>query len=132
MNWQVGQSLPVLVKPKITAEQLREYAQASGDRNPIHLDEAFARNAGFPSVIVHGMLCMAFMGDHVLSVFSEPQFRLEELKARFKKVTFPGDTLTCEGEIKKIEGEGRFTLSLRSRNQAGEITAEGEAVVRRI
>src|SRR3989442_15773704 len=56
---QVGQSLPELRKT-VTVEQIRAYAEASGDRNPIHLDEVFARSVGLPGVIAHGLLTMAF------------------------------------------------------------------------
>ena len=43
-------------------EMLARYAEASGDTNPLHLDPAFARKAGFDDVIVHGMLSMALLG----------------------------------------------------------------------
>src|SRR5229473_98550 len=43
-------------------DDLQRYAQASGDLNPLHLDPAFARQAGFDDVIVHGMLGMALLG----------------------------------------------------------------------
>src|SRR5437588_679307 len=108
MSWEEGQTLKVLKKPPITREQLREYAEASSDLNPIHLDESVAKSAGYPTVIVHGMISMAFMADHVLYNFPEKEYRLERLKTRFKKVTFPGDELTCSGEIKKILGPNRY------------------------
>src|SRR5437764_14058120 len=53
-----GQALPSLSK-QVTVEQIRQYAEASGDRNPIHLDETLARSAGMPGVIAHGMITMA-------------------------------------------------------------------------
>ena len=128
-NWTVGQELAPLAKPAITTEQLREYAAASGDHNPIHLEESFAKEAGFPSVIVHGMLSMAFLADHLNANFPPSQFRVGRLKARFRKVTFPGDVLTCEGKVKK-EIENGFLVSLAARNQKGEIATDGEAEVR--
>ncbi len=129
MKWTVGQALPEMTKPPITAQQLRDYAAASGDNNPIHLDEAFAKQAGFPSVIVHGMISMAFMGDHLLSQFPEAQFRLGKIRARFRKVTFPGDTLCCEGKIKKCLEDGGYLVQLATRNQHGDVTTDGEAEV---
>jgi len=129
MSWEVGQSLNPLVKPAITAEQLKEYAAASGDNNPIHLDQKFARDAGFPSVIVHGMISMAFMGDHLLFNFPTAQYRLGRIKARFRKVTFPGDVLSCEGKIKKSLPDNGLVVSLATRNQNGEVTTDGEAEV---
>ena len=61
---RVGESLPPLHKT-VSVEQIRRYAQASGDHNPIHLDQAFARSAGLPGVIAHGMLTMAFVDQMV-------------------------------------------------------------------
>lgn len=130
MTYQEGQALSPLAKPAITAEQLREYAEASGDTNPIHLDPDFARDAGFPSVIAHGMLSMGFLGDYVRHHFPESRYDLVRFKARFRKVTFPGDTLTCEGRVKAVLPDGSLALSVLTRNQGGEVTTDGEAVVR--
>ncbi len=129
MSWISGQPLRILTKPPITREQLRDYAAASGDNNPIHLDETFAQEAGFPSVIVHGMLSMAFLGDHLRFNFPPETFQVKRLRTRFKKVTFPGDVLSCEGRIRRVEPDGTLLVSLHTRNQRGEITTEGEAEV---
>lgn len=114
--------------PKITREQLWAYAGASGDRNPIHLDDDVAKKAGFPSVIAHGMLSMGLLGSYIQSQFPENQYLLQSFRARFKRVIFPGDTLTCEGEIRK-ETETTLSVALWCRNQVGEIMTEGEAVL---
>lgn len=127
MNLVAGQKLKPLQKPPFTREQLHEYADASGDRNPIHLDEAFAKEAGFPSVIVHGMLSMAYLADHLRYNFPQGQFALQRYKSRFRKVTYPGDVLTCEGEIKSIFPDGAIVVSVRAKNQKGETTIDGEA-----
>lgn len=129
MSWAVGQELKALVKPEITREQLKQYAAASGDNNPIHLDEAFAKEAGFPSVIVHGMISMAFLADHLLLNFPPETYRLKRLRTRFRKVTFPGDVLTCTGKVKAISPEGVLTLTLTITNQRQELTTDAEASV---
>ncbi|MBY0372145.1 MaoC family dehydratase N-terminal domain-containing protein [bacterium] len=131
MNWTSGQPLRALTKPAITKDQLRLYASASGDTNPIHLDEAFAREAGFPSVIVHGMLSMAFLADHLQYNFPPSEYHVVKLRSRFRKVTFPGDVLSCEGRVKKAES-GSLHVALLTRNQRGEITTEGEAEIKKI
>ena len=129
MNWELGQELNPLVKPAITTDQLKAYASASGDNNPIHLDDKFAKVAGFPSVIVHGMISMAFLSDHLLFNFPGGKFRVVKVKARFRKVTFPGDVLSCEGKIKKTLLGGGYLVTLATRNQNGEVTTDGEAEV---
>ena len=130
MSWELGQTLQPLEKPPITREQLRQYAHASGDMNPIHLDEKFALEAGFPSVIVHGMLSMAFLGDQLAMNFPEDSWQIARFRVRFRKVTFPGDVIRCEGKVKKVSPEGWLTVSIATKNQKGEITTEGEAEVR--
>jgi acyl dehydratase len=132
MNWVPGQALEPLTKPPVTVEQLKEYAKAADDPNPIHLDEAFAKEAGFPSVIVHGMISMAFMADHLIFNFPEKTYAVVRMKARFRKVTFPGDVLRCEGKVKKISPSGVITVLLSAKNQRGETTTDGEAEVRPI
>src|SRR5579859_2115643 len=97
----VGQELSPLVKPSITQEQLRRYADASGDHNPIHLDEAAARRVGLDSVIAHGMLSMAFHGQFVNQQIADiPEAYLVQLKVRFMSMVRLGDTLTCHGIVK--------------------------------
>ncbi len=129
MSWEAGQPLRILTKPPITRELLRAYASASGDNNLIHLDENFAQEAGFPSVIVHGMISMAFLGDHLQYNFPADEYRVDKIRARFRKVTFPGDTLSCEGRVKRVDPDGRTVVSLHTRNQRGEVTTDGEAEV---
>jgi acyl dehydratase len=55
---QVGQELPTLEKGAITKDMLKVYGPAAGDPNPMHVDEEFAKNAGYPGVFAHGMLSM--------------------------------------------------------------------------
>lgn len=129
MPWNAGQVLEPLNKPPITREQLRDYAAASGDNNPIHLDENFAKQAGFPSVIVHGMISMAFQADHLQKNFPADHYKVVRMKTRFRKVTFPGDVLKCEGSVKKVKEDGALVVSLLTRNQNGEVTSDGEAEV---
>ncbi|GAA3733507.1 MaoC/PaaZ C-terminal domain-containing protein [Plantactinospora mayteni] len=68
----------------------RRYADASGDHNPIHLDDEFARSAGLPGVIVHGLASLAVAGHTVLPPGAQPA----RLSCRFTRPVAPGDTLT--------------------------------------
>ncbi len=85
-----------------TEEQIAAYAEASGDRNPIHLDGEFARSVGLPGVIAHGMLQMGLLA----RVAGEPG-RLRRLTCRFAGMVRPGDTVTFRGE----ERDGRVELT---------------------
>jgi acyl dehydratase len=129
MNWEVGQTLKTIKKPPITREHLRAYAEASGDTNQIHLEDDFAKEAGFPSVIVHGMLSMAFMADTCLANFPVDRYRVVKIGTRFRKVTFPGDVLECGGTVKKLLPENMLCVGLWIKNQKGETTTDGEAEI---
>jgi acyl dehydratase len=97
-----------------TKEQIAAYAQASGDHNPIHLDDDFARSVGLPGVIAHGMLQMGLMGTVAADAAGEPD-RLRRLYCRFAGMVVPGDTVTFTA---KPSAPG--TLELRAVNQRGE------------
>ncbi|MGH7934774.1 MAG: MaoC/PaaZ C-terminal domain-containing protein [Candidatus Binataceae bacterium] len=85
----------VTVAQTIDKDQTFRYAEASGDLNPIHIDENVAKMAGLPGVIVHGLCTMAFtskvMIDHLCD--GDPT-RLKRLAVRFSRPVFPGDTIT--------------------------------------
>jgi acyl dehydratase len=107
-----------------------QYAGASGDFNRIHYDDPFAREAGFPSVIAHGMLSMAFFGQLVADWAGSPE-RVARLAARFRAVTFPGERITVGGEvIARDEASRTVELKLWARKSDGTVTLEGSASVR--
>ena len=78
---------------KIDRELLKRYADASGDQNPIHQDEAFAKSVGLPDVIAHGMLTMGLVGQFV-SDWAGGSANVKEYSARFvKPVVVPANTV---------------------------------------
>ncbi len=130
----VGQPLSALVKPAITQEQLRRYAEASGDYNPIHLDEQAAQRVGLDGVIAHGMLSMAFLGQFVNQQIADiPGARIEHLKVRFLNMVRLGDTLTCLGVVNARTTHEDLSQSIAiecwAQNQEGNKVTTGEAVV---
>jgi len=106
---RVGDALPELAKEPIDREDLKRYAAASGDPNPIHLDEEFAKSAGYPGVFAHGMLSMGYLGDFVVRAGGGPE-TVRKLRARFAKLTWPGDRLTCRGVVTAVRDEGGTRL----------------------
>jgi acyl dehydratase len=133
LNLAIGEELSPLVKPPITQEQLQRYAQASGDHNPIHLDEAAAHRVGLDSVIAHGMLSMAFLGQFVnQQVTDMPEAYLVQLKVRFMSMVRLGDTLTCHGIVRgRTDATGKASVAVEcwAQNQKGEKVTTGEAVI---
>jgi acyl dehydratase len=104
-------------KVTITRDQIAAYAEASGDRNPIHLDDEFARSVGLPGVIAHGMLLMGLMASSV----PEPG-KLRQIGVRFGGIVVPGDTITFT--VDSTDGD----LDLKAVNQRGEpVLTKGSA-----
>lgn len=114
-----GQTLPPLTK-HVTVEQIRQYAEASGDRNPIHLDDTFARSAGLPGVIAHGMLTMAFANQMVTDWLGDRSL-LKSLHGRFAGMVLPGDDVTCSASVASKDNDTRrVVINLVVTNQRGE------------
>ncbi|MFH1131751.1 MAG: SDR family NAD(P)-dependent oxidoreductase, partial [Pseudomonadota bacterium] len=79
----------------VDKDQSYRYAKASGDLNPLHVDDKIAKAAGLPGVVLQGLCSMAFCGQAIVNrLASEDPSRLARLKARFANLVFPGDTLT--------------------------------------
>ena len=85
----------VLATWRVPPEQPERYAQASGDRNAIHLDDAAAQAVGLPGRILHGMCTLAFAGLSVRAHHGGHKAQMRALGARFAQPVFVGDTLTC-------------------------------------
>ena len=126
---RVGESLPPLVRT-VTVGQILRYADASGDHNPIHVDEAFARAAGLPGVIAHGMLTMAFVNQMVTDWLGDRR-RLRSLRGRFAAMVLPGDAIECSGRVASRDEAGRrATVQVSAQNQRGEaVLSKGIAEV---
>jgi acyl dehydratase len=91
----------------------------SGDRNPLHADPEFAKAAGFPRPILHGLCTYGFTGRALLHALcdSDPA-RFASMEGRFSSVVYPGDQLTVSMWV--ADGEAIFT----TRNQDGQIVID--------
>jgi len=124
----VGDELPALALPPLTRATLALFAGASGDHNPIHTDIDFARAAGMPDVVAHGMLSMAWLG-RLLTNWA-PQRDLREFSVRFSAMTQVGERIVCTGRVmEKLErdGERLVRVAVATANEAGEIKVSGDA-----
>jgi acyl dehydratase len=85
----------VTVAQTVDGDQTVRYADASGDRNPIHVDADVAKMAGLPGIIVHGLCTMAFTARVIIDGFcaGDPT-RLKRLAVRFSRPVLPGETIT--------------------------------------
>ena len=125
---RVGDDLPPLTKPSIDRVQIVRYAAAAGDFNRLHLDEPYAHQVGFPGLFSPGMLPMAFIGQLLTAWLRRGHVR--KMSARFVKIVWPGDELTCRGRIgdlRKESGACYADVELWAENQKGELVLRGQA-----
>jgi len=129
---QEGKALGPVAK-HITQETINLYAEASGDFNPIHVDESFAARTPFGGTIAHGMLNLAYVSEMMTLAFGQGWVSGGKLRAKFKESARPGDTLTISGRVDCIEKKDDVSYAncnFECRNQKGEIIVMGEAIVR--
>lgn len=112
-------NLPSVVKT-IGQEQLNQYADASGDHNPLHLDAQFAQTTQFGGIIAHGMLTLAFVSEMLVAAYGRYWLESGSLRVRFKGAACLGDRIETWGQVTKQEQQGsqqRITCSVGARNQ---------------
>jgi len=110
---------------------LKAYADASGDQNPIHQDEAFAKSVGLPNVISHGMLTMALVGNYVTQ-WAGGAAAVKEFSARFiKPVIVPADEkvdITVSAVVSEVDGD-QITIELSATSVGVTVLGMSKAVV---
>ncbi|MFT7597389.1 MAG: acyl dehydratase [Acidimicrobiales bacterium] len=123
---EVGSAREQVVIEGITRTHLVKYAGASGDFNPLHHDEAYAKDHGYPGVFGHGMFTMGLTAKVVTDWFGPASVR--SYGVRFTRQVWPGDTLTARAVVTSIDG-AEVTLSVETTNQKGETVVAGDATV---
>ena len=114
----------------ITETDVYLFAGISGDFNPVHVNEAFAKQTPFKTRIAHGTLPLSLIAPVLGTKLPGLGTVAVEINCRFKAPTFFGDTITAGARVKeKIEKKRWVKLALMWKNQRDEIIAEGEAVV---
>ena len=112
---------------------LKQYADASGDQNPIHQDETFAKSVGLPDVIAHGMLTMALVGKYV-SDLAGGSANVLELGGRFTKpVIVPAGEdvdLTVSATVTEV-ADGKVSLALSATSAGVKVLGMAKAVIKK-
>lgn len=128
MDLQIGDKFST--ERHVTDEVIRKFAEVSGDYNPIHLDEEFAKTTRFGRRIAHGMLSGAFISAVLGNEFRERKIVYLSQTMKFTAPVYIGDTVTATGTITNIrQDKGIVTLETICTNQNGETLVKGEAVV---
>ncbi len=114
----------------ITDADVRDFARATGDNNPVHLDEAYAAGTRFGRRIAHVMLTASIISAILGNDLPGPGTIYLGQELKFKAPVFVGDTVTATVELVKYREDKRIaTFSTTCTNQEGVVVIEGEAVV---
>jgi acyl dehydratase len=124
----VGAWRTTVLVENLTRTRIVQYAGASGDYNPLHTDERYAKEiAGYPGVFAHGMLTMGMTARAVTDWVGEE--RLTRFGVRFTAQVWPGDTLTAVVTVTAVDGD-EATLQVTTTNQEGTVVLTGTAACR--
>lgn len=114
----------------VTAADVEAFADLTGDRNPVHLDAAFAARTRFGRPIAHGMLCGGLISAVLGTRLPGPGALYLQQTMQFKAPTFVGDTVSVLVTVVAVrEDKPIVTLRTECRNQDGTLLVEGEAVL---
>jgi len=86
----------------VTREDVRTYADASGDQNPLHQDDDVARAAGFPGIIAHGMYTMGTLASAIVGWAGSVE-SLVRMRVQFRAPVFMDETIVCGGSVRSID-----------------------------
>ncbi|MCH8206784.1 MAG: MaoC family dehydratase [Chloroflexi bacterium] len=126
-----GDTLPKVEKT-VTQDRIDRYAEASGDFNPIHVDQDFAAGSHFGGTVAHGMMVAASISEMMTAAFGTDWLRSGRLKLRFRAPVLPGDTVRAFGAVKRVrqlDGATEVACSVGVRRQNDESAVTGDATV---
>ena len=99
-----------LIEKFISEQKVQEYAEVSGDFNPIHLDDNYAKKTEFKNKIVHGMLLISNINELMIKNFNSSWNKSGSLKIKFRNPLIVNSKLITKGKIKKIDKNNDGTL----------------------
>ncbi|MFN7262423.1 MAG: MaoC family dehydratase [Pseudobdellovibrionaceae bacterium] len=127
MSFSVGHK--IVEQVPITDEMVRQFADLSGDKNPIHLDDEFAKSTRFGRRIAHGMISAALIS-RVLGMQLGPGGIYLGQTLKFTHPLFIGDTAIVEVTVLQLREErGLAIIETLVKNQKGELCVKGEATI---
>ena len=103
------------------------YAGASGDFNPIHIDEEFARSVGLPGPILHGLWTMAQVARAQTEAAGGPE-RLRRLSVQFRGMGVPEQEVRVSSKVREVS-DGQAVVDAEARQGDTRIVRRGEAVL---
>lgn len=111
----------------VTEEMMSAFNQITGDINPLHNDEEYAKSLGHPGRVVYGMLTGSLLSTLAGVYLPGKRSLIHEVKIKFAKPVYIGDTLTVEGEVEeKHDAYSLIMLKVTIRNQSGDKVCRGK------
>jgi acyl dehydratase len=130
VSLEPGVELAARMLGPVTETDFVRFAGASGDFNPLHYDERFVAEAGYPGLFAMGLLPCGVLAGYLAAAVGHSNVR--SFGVRFTAVVYAGDTLTLSGRVEAIEAVGdarEARLSLAVTRQTGEAALVGSATV---
>jgi acyl dehydratase len=124
---ELGDPVAPLQKPPVTRVHIAKFAGASQDWSPLHLDDEFAKSAGYGSVFAHGAISLGFAVEAVHRWLENG--RVLQSTATFQKLVWPSDILTAKGVVVnryEHNGEARVDVDVWAENQNHDIVMKGQ------
>lgn len=128
---QKGDSLPQVEK-QVDQARIEQYASASGDFNPIHIDQEFATQTQFGGTIAHGMMVAATISEIMTSAFGTDWAQSGKMKIRFRSPVRPGQAVTAGGSVRKVTPVGdssHVVCTVSVVKDDGEVAISGQTEV---
>ena len=116
----------IKISKTITEEDVEKFVEISGDKNPIHLDDEFAKKTIFKRKLAHGLLSLGVISAALTELFGPGNLWLEQ-NFSFKKPIHVGDTITAKLKIIAVDKRKVYTVETLVYNQNNELVLDGKA-----
>lgn len=111
----------------VTDEMMEQFCRITGDVNPLHKDEAFAKGKGYESRVAYGMLTASFLSTLAGVYLPGERSLIHSVESKFVKPVYVGDTLTISGQVTECNDTfSVFTMKTVISNQKGEKVLRGK------
>jgi acyl dehydratase len=122
-----GTELPPHQIGPFTEADFVRFAGASGDFNPLHFDESFVKEAGYPGLFAMGLLPCGALVQYLATAVGQQNVR--SVSVRFTALVFVDDTLTLSGRVESVGDADTAEVALAATRQTGEVAIAGTASV---
>ena len=118
------------VELKVTPDKYlpHRYAGASGDFNPIHIDDEFAKSVGLPGKILHGLWSMAQVARAQTEAAGGPD-RLKRLSVQFRGMGLPEQELVVTSTVREVRDDGIAVVDAEAKQGDTRVVRRGEAEI---